>query len=173
MAFKIFQNGKSPFQAIKTRSSKERKIDIFQRGEPMVLVQKWPFFYVFYIGHIGQGKVFYDICGRENAFLGFKDKTFKKSKEIERVLGCVVLGKNNFFSIFLFQAIQARKICFTIFQNKETLFQAIKTSSLKSRKIEIFPNVLIQGFGQKLFFFRLLILGHIEQKKPFKAKKVE
>ena len=31
----------------------------------------------FYIGHIGQGKVFYDICERKNAFLGFKDKTFK------------------------------------------------------------------------------------------------
>ena len=163
-----------PFQAIKTRSSKQRKIYMSQRGEPMVLVQKWPFFDVFYIGHIGEGKVFYDICERKNAFLGFRqDKTFKQSKKIERVLGSVVLVKNNFFSISLIQAIQARKICFTIFQNKETLFQAIKTSSVKSRKIEIFPKVLIQGFGQKLFFFHLFILGHIEQKKPFKAKKVE
>ena len=173
MSFTIFQNEKTAFQAIKTRSSKQRKIDFSQRGEPMVLVQKWPFFYVFYIGHIGQGKVFYDICERKNAFLGFKDKTFKQSKKIERVLGSVVLVKNNFFSIFLIQAIQARKICFTIFQNKETLFQAIKTSSVKRRKIEIFPKVLIQGFGQKIFFFHLFILGHIEQKKSFKAKKVE
>ena len=37
----------------------------------------------------------------------------------------------------------------------------------------MFPKVLIQGFGQKLFFFHLFILGHIEQKKPFKAKNVE
>ena len=67
----------------------------------MVLVQKWPFFYVFYIGRIGQGKVFYDICERQNACLGYKDKTFKKSLNFERVLGSVVLVKNNFFSIFL------------------------------------------------------------------------
>ena len=135
----------------------------------MVLVQKWPFFYVFYIGHIGQGKVFYDICERKNACLGFKDKTFKQSKKIERVLGSVVLVKNNFFSIFLFQAIQARKICFTIFQNKETLFQAMKTSSLKSRKIEIFPKVLIQGFGQKLFFFPSFYFRSYRTKKAFQG----
>ena len=32
MFFMIFQNEKTPFQAIKTRSSKRRKIDIFPKG---------------------------------------------------------------------------------------------------------------------------------------------
>ena len=48
MSFTIFQNEKKPFQAIKTRSSKSRKIDIFSKGLTHDLVQKWPFFQVFF-----------------------------------------------------------------------------------------------------------------------------
>ena len=46
----------------------------------MVLVQKWPFFQLFFLGNIGQENVFYDILERKNAFLGYKNKNFKKSK---------------------------------------------------------------------------------------------
>ena len=46
----------------------------------MVLVQKWPLFRVFFLGKIGQENVFYDILERKNAFLGYKKKKFKKSK---------------------------------------------------------------------------------------------
>ena len=45
----------------------------------MVLLQKWPFF-LFFFGNIGQENVFYDILERKNAFLGYKNKKFKKSK---------------------------------------------------------------------------------------------
>ena len=57
------------------------KLTFFQRGEPMVLVQKSPFFQVFFIlGNISHEKVFYDILERKNVFLGYKNKKFKKSK---------------------------------------------------------------------------------------------
>ena len=46
----------------------------------MVVVQKWPFFELFFIGNICQDNVFYDILERKNAFLGYKNKKFKKSK---------------------------------------------------------------------------------------------
>ena len=46
----------------------------------MVLVQKWPFFQLFFLGNISQGNVFYDILKRKNAFLDYKNKKFKKSK---------------------------------------------------------------------------------------------
>ena len=46
----------------------------------MVLVQKGPFFQVFFLGDVGQENVFYDIVERKNAFLGYKNKKFKKSK---------------------------------------------------------------------------------------------
>ena len=46
----------------------------------MVLIQKWPFFQLFFLGNIGQENVFYDILERKNAFLAYKKKKFKKSK---------------------------------------------------------------------------------------------
>ena len=46
----------------------------------MVLVQKWPFFQLFFLGNIGQQNVFYDILEQKNAFLGYKNKKFKKPK---------------------------------------------------------------------------------------------
>ena len=44
------------------------------------MVQKWPFFNFFIVGNIGQENAFYDILERNNAFLGYKNKTFKQSK---------------------------------------------------------------------------------------------
>ena len=46
----------------------------------MVLVQKWPFFQLFSLANTGQENVFYYILERKNAFLGYKSKKFKKSK---------------------------------------------------------------------------------------------
>ena len=37
-------------------------------------------FPTFYLGNIGQENVFYDILERENAFVGYKNKKFKKLK---------------------------------------------------------------------------------------------
>ena len=63
------------------------------------------------------------------------------------------------FSTSFFEEIQARKMSFIINQNEKTLFYAIKTRSLKSRLIDIFPKGLTHGFGPKMaifetFFFR-------------------
>ena len=37
-------------------------------------------FPTFFLGNIGQENIFYDILERKNAFLGCKNKKFKKSK---------------------------------------------------------------------------------------------
>ena len=46
----------------------------------MVLIQKWPFSNCFSLGIKGQESVFYDILESKIAFLGYKNKKFKKSK---------------------------------------------------------------------------------------------
>ena len=46
----------------------------------MVLVQKWPFIQVFFLGNKGQENVYYDIVEPKTAFLGYKNKKSKKSK---------------------------------------------------------------------------------------------
>ena len=65
---------------MKARSSKSQKIDIFPNGLTHGLVQKWPFFQLFFFGNIVEENVFYDILERKSAFLGYKNKKFKKSK---------------------------------------------------------------------------------------------
>ena len=81
MSFMIFQNEKTPFQALKTRSPKRRKFDIFPKGLTHRFGPKLPFFQLFFLGNIGQENVFYDIQKRENAFLGCKNKKSKKQKK--------------------------------------------------------------------------------------------
>ena len=88
------------------------------------------------------------------------------------------------FQTFPFQAIQARKMSFMIFQNEKTPFQAIKTRSLRSRKIDIFPKGLTHGFGPKMaifppFFFQAIQARKMSfmifqnEKTPFQAIKTK
>ena len=85
--------------------------------------------------------------------------TRSKSRKLEIFPKGVTHGFGHKMAIFpclFFFAIQARKMCFTIFQNKKTPFQPIKTTRSKSRKIEIFPKGLTHGFGQKMAIFPCL-----------------
>ena len=74
----------------------------------MVLVQKLPFFQLFFLGNIGQENVFYHILQRKNAFLGYKNNKFKKSKNWDFSKGFSPwfwLKKSKIFSCFFFSKI--------------------------------------------------------------------
>ena len=71
---------KNAFLGHKNIRSKTRKIDIFPKGLTHGLGPKMNIFLPFFLGNIGQENVFYDILERKNAFLGHKNKKFKKSK---------------------------------------------------------------------------------------------
>ena len=63
------------------KSTKTRKIDIFAKGLTHAFGPKIAIFSNFFIlGNISQENVFYDILEPKNAFLGYKHKRFKKSK---------------------------------------------------------------------------------------------
>ena len=97
----------------------------------MVLVQKWPFFQLFLLGNIGQENVFYNILERKNAFLGYKNKKFKNSKNrhFPKGVNPWFWSKNGHFSNFLFLGnigqenvfydIPKRKNAFPGYQNKK------------------------------------------------------
>ena len=81
MSFTIFQNEKTPFQSLKTRSLKSRKSCIFPKGLIHFFFTKLAIFPTFFVfGNISQENVFYDILQQKNAFLGYKNNKFKKSK---------------------------------------------------------------------------------------------
>ena len=69
----------------------------------MVLVQKWPFFHVFFFGNISQEDVFNDILERKTVFLGYKNTKFKKSKNRDISKGVnpwFLVQKWPFFQLF-------------------------------------------------------------------------
>ena len=71
---------KTPFQAIKTKSSEGPKIAFFLKGLTHGFGPKMAIFLTFFLGKIGQENYFYDILERKNASLGNKNKKFKKSQ---------------------------------------------------------------------------------------------
>ena len=111
-----------------------------------------------FLGNIGQENVFQNILQGKNAFLAHKKKDVQKVQKLRffQRVNPWFWSKSGHFSMSFFKAIQARKICFTLFQNKKTSFQPIKKRSSKSRKIEIFPKGLTHGFGQKTAIFPCL-----------------
>ena len=58
-----------------------KKLTFFQRGEPMVLVSKWPFFKPFFFRENRlEISLFDDILERIKAFLRYQNKKLKQSK---------------------------------------------------------------------------------------------
>ena len=102
----------------------------------MVLVQKWPFFQLFFLGNIGQENTVYDILERKNAFLGYKNKKFKKSKNwhFSKGVNPWFWSKNGHFSNFVFSGnIGQANVFYDILERKNT-FLGYKNKKLKKSK---------------------------------------
>ena len=78
--YEILERNNS-FLAYKNKKiKKSKKLTFFLMGLPMILVQKWTIFQLFSLANIGQENVVYEFLERKNAFLTYKNKKFKKSK---------------------------------------------------------------------------------------------
>ena len=108
----------------------------------MVLVQKRPIFPNFFLGNIGQENIFYDILKRKNAFLGYKNKKFKKSKNwhfSKRVNPWFWYKKRPFFQLLFLGNIGQENVFYDILAQKDA-FLGYKRRSWKSQKIGNFPK---------------------------------
>ena len=76
----IFYNQKTPFEAKKTRSSKSPKIDIFPKGLIHGFGLKMAIFPTFFYRQYMPGKGLLRYSRTKNAFIGYKNKKFKKHK---------------------------------------------------------------------------------------------
>ena len=134
MSFGIFQNEKTPFQAIKTRSSRSRK--------NQCCWSKNYHFSNFFFQAIYVRKMSFMIIQNQKKPFQAKKTTSSKSRKIDIFPKKLTHGFGPKMAIFppFFYPIQARKMSFMIFQNEKTLFQAIKRKSSKSQKINIFPR---------------------------------
>ena len=115
----------------------------------------------FFLANIGQENVFFDILERKNAFLRYKKKKFKKSKNwhFSKGVNPWFWSKNGHFSKFFFLGNIGQENVFYDILERKMPFYGIKKRSSKRRTIDIFPKGLTHGFGPKMvifpsFFFR-------------------
>ena len=136
----------------------------------MVLVQKLPFFQLFFLGNIGQENVFYDILERKNAFLGYKNKKFKKSKNWHFCKGVNpwFSSKNGRFSNFyILGNIGQENVSYDILERKNASL-GYKNKKFKNSKNWHFSKVVNPWFSSKNrpvsnFYF----LGNIGKENVF------
>ena len=132
----------------------------------MVLVQKWPFFQVFFLGSIFQENVFYDILEPKNTFLGYKNTKFKKSKNWHfcEWVNPSFCSKNGHFSNFVFLGSIGQENFFYDILEPNNTFLGFKNKKFKKSKNWHFSNGVSPWFWSKnghffTFFFRLYRLG--------------
>ena len=91
---------------------------LFSKGVyPCFWSENCQFSNFFFLGNFSQEGVFYDILEQKNAFQGYKNKKFQKSKNWHFLKGLTddFGPKMAIFPTFFFQAILARKMSYMIF----------------------------------------------------------
>ena len=137
----------------------------------MVFVQKWPFSQLFSFSNIGQENVFDDILEPKNAFLIYKNKKFKKSKNWNFSKGLThgFPPKITIFPIFLFLDNIGHEIVFNDILEPKNDFLSYKNKKYKkSKKNWHFSNGVNPWFLSKnCHFFNFSFLSNIGQENVF------
>ena len=136
----------------------------------MVLLQKWPFFQLFFLGNMGQENVFYDTLERKTAFLSYKNKKFKKSKNWHFFKGFKpwFWSINDPFSNFLFLGNIGQVNVFYEILKWKNGFLSYKNNKLKKSKNWYFCRGVSPSFCCKNgHFSNFIFLGNIGQENFF------
>ena len=111
MSYNILER-KNAFLGYKNKKSKKSKNWHFSKGvNPWFRSKNGHFSNFFFLGNISLKNASYDILERKNAFLGNKEKKFKKSKNWHFSKGVHpwFWSKNGYFSTFSFRQHRAGK----------------------------------------------------------------
>ena len=135
----------------------------------MVLIQKWPFFLLFFLGNIGREIVFYDILEHKNAFLGYKNKKFKKSKKwhFSKGVNPLFWSKNGHFCQLFFLGNIGHEIVFYDILERTCAFVGYKNNNFKKWKNWHFSQAVNPWFWSKNANFPTFFFGNINQEHPF------
>ena len=140
---------------------KSKNWHFFKGVNPWFLCKKSHFSNFFFLGNIGRENVFYDILERKNAFLGYKNKKFKKSKNwhFSKGVNPWFWSKNgHFFNIFFWGNIVQRNVFNDILEWKNAFLGYIN-KKFKVEKLTFFLKELTHGLVPKMaicptFFWR-------------------
>ena len=112
-------------------------------------------FPAFFLGNIGQENVFYDILERKNAFLGYKNKKFKKSENwhFSKGVNPWFWPKNGHFSNFLGGGnIGQENVFYDILKRKSAILRYKNKTFKKSKNWRFFKGV-IPWYRSKYCYF--------------------
>ena len=100
------------------------------------MVQEWSFNQLFFSCNIAQENIFYDILKRKNAFLGYKNKKFKKSKNwhFSKGVNPWFCSKNGHFSNFFFFRQHRPGKSLLRYSRKKNAFLGYKNKKFKKSK---------------------------------------
>ena len=115
---------KNAFLGYKINMFKKWKNWDFSKGVNQRFWSKYGLFSnFFFLGNIGQGNVFYAILQRKNAFLGYKNNKFKKSKnwDFSEGVNSRFWSKSGNFSNFFFRQYRPGKCVLRYSRTKKRL----------------------------------------------------
>ena len=134
----------------------------------MVLVQKWPFFQLFFLGNIGQENVFYDILERKNAILVYKNNKFKESKHWHFSKKTYGFGpKMAIFPTFFFRQYTPGKCLLRYSRTKKRLLGYKKKKFKKSKNLHFCKGDNQWFCSKNGHFCNFFFLGNLGQENVF------
>ena len=136
----------------------------------MVLVQKWPFFQLFFLGNIGQENVFNDILERKNTFLSNKNKKFKKSKDwhfSKRVNPWFWSKTGHFSNFFYLDNIGQENVFKDILERNNTFLSYKNKKFIKSKNWNFYKRVTAWFWSKNGYFSKFFFLGNIGKEIVF------
>ena len=133
----------------------------------MVFLKNWSFFHFLFFNNIGRKNVFYDIVERKNAFLGNKNKKYKKSKNWYFCKGvnpwfCSKIG--HFFILFFFRQYRPGK-CFCDILERKNAFLGNKNKKFEKSKNWHFSKGVSPWFSLNIGHFSIFFLKLIKARK--------
>ena len=191
MCYDILER-KNAFLGHKNKKFKNSQNWHFSKGvNPWFSSKNGHFSNFYFLGNVGQKNVFYDILERKNAYLGHKNKKFKKSKNrhFRKGVNPWFWSKNDHFSNFHFLTNTNQENFFYNILERKNAFLGNKNKKFKKSKNRHFPKGVnpwfwsknghfsnfhfLSNIGQKNVFYHIL-----ERKNPFlhnkkKVQKVE
>ena len=136
----------------------------------MVLVQKRPFFQLFFLGDIRKENVFYHILEQNNHFLRHKNKKFKKSKNwnFSKGVNPWFWSKNGHYSNFLFLGnIAQENVFYDILEQKKDFLPYKNKNFKKSKNWDFSKGVNPWFWSKNGHYSNILFLGNIGQENVF------
>ena len=142
---------KNPFLGYEKKKFKKSKYWHFSKGVNPCFWSKNDHFFHLFFANIGQENVFYDIQEQKNAFIGYKNKKFKTSKNWSFSTGVNpwFWSKNgHFFNFFILGNISQENVFYDILERKNA-FVGYENKKFKNSKYWHFSKGVNPWFWSK------------------------